>query len=705
MSNISEKIYAGVIGKIVGVYMGRPVEGWTYEKICSQFGDILYYQNQAAGAPLIVPDDDISGTFAFIRSLEDNGYPKDISAKQIGDTWLNYIIENQTILWWGGLSRSTEHTAFLRLKEGIPAPRSGSMELNGRSMSEQIGSQIFIDGWALVNPNDPDQAAYMAREAASVSHDGLAVDAACYLAAMEAMAFSEQDINRLLDMGLKYVRGEELPRLIAAVREQCAKADDWRQVRRWIADHHGYDRYPGNCPMATNHLVVLMSLLMAGDDFQKSVSIASTAGWDTDCNAGNVGCLNGIRLGLAGIDNGIDFRTEVADRLYVVTSDGGSCISDAVQEARKLVKAAAILHGEDVCVPKERFAFEYPGSLQGFHIYVREGVAQAMTGLENAAQSGTSGLLLHYRQLSRGAKASICVETFTDNQPKGKEGTSYFDVLTSPALYEGQIVRAEISAPANPPVMRFFVEYFDGEDYIQRLDGCEYRLTEGDNSIQWTVPNIGGYMIYRLGLELESDTRRDGTLLLRTLDWNGAPERLHMGKAMQLKPSLTPWTTNTTWLKAFMHTAEQFHPDYTTTFSVSHPGKNGVATIGTRDWHDYTVTSTLTLAQQEGAGLVGRACGHRRYYAAMLKDGCAVLVKRLNEQVIELARAPYSYQIDGSYTVQLSMCGNKIKMVIDGAEIVAAIDDAFTAGGAGFIVERGAMLADGLTIENLEGKV
>lgn len=370
MLNISEKIYAGVIGKMIGVYMGRPVEGWIYEKICSQFGEILYYQNQAAGSPLIVPDDDISGTFAFIRSLEDNGYPKDITAKQIGDTWLNYIIENQTILWWGGLSRSTEHTAFLRLKEGISAPKSGSMELNGRSMSEQIGAQIFIDGWALVNPNDPEQAVYMARQAASVSHDGLAVEAACYLAAMEAMAFSEQDINKLLDMGLKYVHGEELLRLIAAVREQCAKTDDWKQVRQWIADCHGYDRYPGNCPMATNHLVVLMSLLMAGDDFQKSVSIASTAGWDTDCNAGNVGCLNGIRLGLAGIDNGIDFWTEVADRLYVVTSDGGSCISDAVQETRKLVKAAAVLHGENVCIPKERFAFEYPGSLQGFHLYM-----------------------------------------------------------------------------------------------------------------------------------------------------------------------------------------------------------------------------------------------------------------------------------------------------------------------------------------------
>ena len=29
-----EKIYAGVLGKIIGVYLGRPIEGWSYEKIC-----------------------------------------------------------------------------------------------------------------------------------------------------------------------------------------------------------------------------------------------------------------------------------------------------------------------------------------------------------------------------------------------------------------------------------------------------------------------------------------------------------------------------------------------------------------------------------------------------------------------------------------------------------------------------------------------
>ena len=72
-------------------------------------------------------------------------------------------------------------------------------------MSEQIGSEIFIDTWALANPANPNRAADMARKAASVSHDGLAVDAAVYLAVMEAMAFEEKDIDTLLDKGLEYI--------------------------------------------------------------------------------------------------------------------------------------------------------------------------------------------------------------------------------------------------------------------------------------------------------------------------------------------------------------------------------------------------------------------------------------------------------------------------------------------------------------------
>ena len=42
-NQFEEKIYAGVLGKIIGVYFGRPVEGWSYEKIMEKFGEIDYY--------------------------------------------------------------------------------------------------------------------------------------------------------------------------------------------------------------------------------------------------------------------------------------------------------------------------------------------------------------------------------------------------------------------------------------------------------------------------------------------------------------------------------------------------------------------------------------------------------------------------------------------------------------------------------------
>ena len=93
----------------------------------------------------------------------------------------------------------TEHTAYLRLKNGIQAPDSGSMALNGKVVAEQIGAQIFIDGWAMVSPGDPDQAAALSEKAARVSHDGEAVYGAVVMAVLEAMAFVEQDTNALLD--------------------------------------------------------------------------------------------------------------------------------------------------------------------------------------------------------------------------------------------------------------------------------------------------------------------------------------------------------------------------------------------------------------------------------------------------------------------------------------------------------------------------
>jgi ADP-ribosylglycohydrolase len=48
----AERVYAGVLGKIIGVYLGRPFEGASYEQITQEFGEINYYVHEKRGVPL-----------------------------------------------------------------------------------------------------------------------------------------------------------------------------------------------------------------------------------------------------------------------------------------------------------------------------------------------------------------------------------------------------------------------------------------------------------------------------------------------------------------------------------------------------------------------------------------------------------------------------------------------------------------------------
>ena len=89
----AEKVYAGVLGKIIGVYLGRPFEGWENARIERELGEITGYVHERLGSPLVVPDDDISGTFVFIRALQDAGADRAITPAAIGRAWLNYLIE------------------------------------------------------------------------------------------------------------------------------------------------------------------------------------------------------------------------------------------------------------------------------------------------------------------------------------------------------------------------------------------------------------------------------------------------------------------------------------------------------------------------------------------------------------------------------------------------------------------------------------
>lgn len=689
------KIYAGVLGKIIGVYLGRPVEGWSYEKIQKTFGEIQCYVHEAVGVPLIVADDDISGTFGFFRAIADNGFKENTSAKEFGNSWLNYIIENKTILWWGGLGRSTEHTAFLNLKRGIEAPRSGSIELNGKTLAEQIGAQIFIDAIAMSCANQPERAVRLVRNAASVSHDGIAVDAACHLAALEAMAFEEKDIDILLDRSESYIKEESLLNIVRDVRNICKKEKDWRKVRAYLDSKYGYDVYPGCCHMVPNHAMVIAAIILGGDDFQKAISIASSAAWDTDCNAGNVGAFNGIRLGIEGINAGQDFRSEVADRMYVVTSDGGSVVSDAVIEAKKIVEVAQHFNNEEVHVSKERFTFEYPGSVQGFQkCKFNHGKMAEVLIMNRNQESDENGLAIKCINLARGTSVNICTPTFVDFS----ELASNFSTVSSPTLYSSQTIYTKMHLLENTEVrVRPYILYYDINNDVQVKYGDAWIVTNLAKTYKWNVPDTEGMLICKLGYQILSDLRFTGTIIFNQIDWKEAPKEF--AQRGMLMNSI--WNTNPLWMAGFASSAVQFAADFKRTYCISNIEKNGLVTIGTKEWNDYSVESTIFYSLHKEGGLVLRSVGHRRFYAATLTEWnkAQIYLEKDGKRKV-LGEIAYPYEEDKGYKMKFSAKGNILTLYIDGKKEIEVVDKTYAEGAAGFLISEGTMTCDSLIIRS-----
>lgn len=691
-----EKIYAGVLGKIIGVYLGRPVEGWPYEMIRGRFGDISYYVHDQLGLPLIIADDDISGTFAFFRAMEDSGYDPQLSAEDVGQAWLNYIIEDKTILWWGGLGNSTEHTAYLNLKSGIKAPQSGSMAQNGRTLSEQIGAQIFMDAYAMMCPGDPEAAAHFARVAASVSHDGLALEAAGYLAAMEALAFDESDLNTLLDRGQRHVSSDYLKTVIDDVRNICERTHDWHDARAEIDKLYGYSKFSGPCHIIPNHAMVLASLIKGGNDFHRSVCIAATAAWDTDCNAGNVGCLNGIRLGLDAINSRADFRGPVADRMLVVTADGSECVTDAVREARKIIVAAAALQGRPADVSDKKFSFEFKGSVQGFtrcpHI-VSDCRSLEVSNL-NVRAKGENGLLVSFEGLADEASANISTPVFLDYE----QAESGYETVASPLLYGTQTVNAVINGldDENPRV-RLYVVYYNQANARQVSYSETFSIQRGPNDLSWNIPDTRGVPIVRLGLEFTSPPRTVSRIAVTTIDWSGAPDRFEQrGMLAQDIWTLSPYAA-----RQFVSSAKHFATSVNHTYTVSHPDENGVATVGTRDFTDFSITADLVFSLHRSGGLVLRSKGHRRYYALLFEDHeHLAIVMRKDDEIRVIDQIAFQYRPDTPYNVTVAVKGNHLIATVDGVQLLSCFDEdeAYSSGGCGVVVNAGTIYVHSFAI-------
>ena len=668
-----ERVYAGVLGKIIGVYEGRPFEGWTYERIMEHLGEINYYVHEQLNVPLIVTDDDISGTFTFFRALADYDNDRALTAQQIGQTWLNYLIEGRTILWWGGMGMSSEHTGFLRLKSGIPAPRSGSIELNGKVVAEQIGAQIFIDAWAMAAPGDPELAVEFAGKAGSVSHDGEAIYGAQVLVALESQAFVESDNDKLLDTAVSFIPEESIIyRMIDDIRDWHQKDGDWRKTRERIAANYGYDKYGGNCHMVPNHALIILGLLYGGDDFQRALMITNTSGWDTDCNGGNIGCLMGIKVGLEGINAGPDWRGPVADRLYLPTADGGRSITDAARESYEIIKSTYALAGKPVSLPKDgaRYHFEFPGSVQGFVVEdspESRGTA-VVENVEGHSATGSRSLAIRYSGVTKGRTTRVATATFMPPEAINMRGYSLY---ASPTIYPGQTVHARLSADGENGMSVqccFYIRVYGEEDRLVVKRGEVKEMSPGsDWTLDWNIESTGGAPIAEIGVEVSSDTRADGTVYLDYLTWEGMPELAFV------PPDSGGRVWQRAWVNAVDSSARFTRRDTPLCVIVQNAG-TGLLIQGTRDWRDYTFDATVNPHLAASAGIAVCVQGLKRYYALLLcNDQKLRLIKELDGSAV-LAEMDFSWELDQDYQMSLQTQGSVLVGRVNGETVLECTD-------------------------------
>lgn len=691
-----ERVYAGVLGKLVGVYLGRPFEGWTYQRIMEELGPIEYYVHDKLNQPLVVTDDDVAGTFTFIRALEDYGISPDLKAEDIGRTWLNYMCEERSILWWGGNGNSTEHTAWLNLKKGIPAPASGSIATNGKAVAEQIGAQIFIDGWAMVAPGQPQLAAKLAEQAGKVSHDGESVYAAMLWAAMEAEAFRTKDIDALIDAGLTVIPADSLiARLIADIRSWHKQHSDWRDCRQLIQDTYGYDKYPGNCHVVPNHALMIMSVLYAPEDFQKAQMIVNTSGWDTDCNAGNVGCLMGIMLGLDGIEEGPDWRGPIADRLLISSADGGNSINDAVRTAYYLANIGRKLAGDaELGEPKDgaQMHFSLPGSQQGFR---PEGGAggSANPVLRNVEFEGGRALSINYEALGPGQIAIATTPTFS---PPEMLNMRTYDLMATPLVYPSQVLKARVMAPRDNKGdvdVRLRLRVYDAADQLRDVDGDAYRLAPGSETVlEWRLPEFDGQPIAEIGLAITSGGRRaDGSVLLDYMRWDGAAElTLHR-----------PQGDGDFWRMAWVNGVDFFSKRFPPSFRISQSRGEGMVSHGTRQWTDYALKSDIMVHLGNYGGVALRVQGLRRYYGVRAtRDNKLEIVRVRDDEVRVLADTDFAFDFETKLSFDAKVVGNTISATVNGIPISASDPsvNAFANGGIGLLIHEGALSTDAVTI-------
>jgi ADP-ribosylglycohydrolase len=280
--DIKDKIHGGWLGQLAGGSMGTKFEGYTHNALEKVFGEQLgKYVGEVSTL-----NDDVTYEIIFLKTCEEK--KKDISSMDVAKNWISYIP-----FGW-----SAELMALDNIKRGIFPPDSGYFY---NPFQEWIGAQMRCMVQGLLSPGDPYKAAKLAFIDSQVSHSGNGIYGGIHAAVLTSLAFVFNDPKKIIKESLQYIpQNTEFSRIVSDVIKYCQETSDWLNVLRKVEENFKTYNWIHLYP---NTASVITSLWFGEGDFDKSMKIVSSFGYDVDCNAGEIGTILGVIYGQQNFPN------------------------------------------------------------------------------------------------------------------------------------------------------------------------------------------------------------------------------------------------------------------------------------------------------------------------------------------------------------------------------------------------------------------
>ena len=302
---LRDKIRGGLLGQLLGNLNGLKHE----MKYIDTPGNVKQYTPAVPEGART--DDDTDLEWVYIVAMQKNNTTM-LSPGLITQLWKQRINNR---IWC-----SNQYARQL-MDLGFQPPLTGSIVFNPWA-NFNISGQFICESFGLVAPAMPQTAAKIGLNYTRVTIDAEPAQTTQLFTTMIATAFITDDIETIIDSGLKAIdQNCAIRQIVNDVRKwHSVNPNDWRTTRRLVKEkyckHGGQMRDRNGYELNTASTIA--ALLYGRGDFVKTLITAFNFGWDADNNAATSGTIIGVIQGYRWM---MQQDWKIVDRYHNTTRD------------------------------------------------------------------------------------------------------------------------------------------------------------------------------------------------------------------------------------------------------------------------------------------------------------------------------------------------------------------------------------------------